>query len=559
MRDFVLIYLNGVRREIRGREALMMLADWLRKEAGLTGTKIVCAEGDCGSCTVLRAFPDLAAQPNFKVGANVGVQGGVKVVENVGGVRATHIAPLEFEAMNSCIVTVAQMDGSHIVTVEGMQCGDELSPAQVAMKQCHASQCGYCTPGFVMAISAMLEKHGDANGARTNVAGDSGGRANIASHGGAVAAQHIDAKMAANYLTGNLCRCTGYAPIVEAALTVRATEKHSVAGRYSNPAAIADALNTATKSLLIEHDGMKLFAPVSLREAVTFAAQNPGFKVLAAATDMGVQTNKGKPLPRVMLSLHLVNELYQAKQSRSGIVVGARVTLAQLRRLCETTAPELASFLNLFGSPQIKNVATLVGNIANASPIGDTLPFLLITDAVVHVASRPGGKGPIHKRKIKFTDLYVGYKKLALTPGEIITHVSSNATDSKELLRLYKVSQRKDMDISAISGAFSMTMTGRVKCSAVNTTTHAGARKTKSPPHVVSARIAYGGVAATPIRMPEIEAALVGDFTMEKAQAVAHMIASAITPLSDVRGSAAYRRVTAAKLFMRYASEVLHA
>ena len=558
MRDFVLIYLNGVRREIRGREALMMLADWLRKEAGLTGTKIVCAEGDCGSCTVLRAFPDLAAQPNFKVGANVGVQGGVKVVENVGGVRATHIAPLEFEAMNSCIVTVAQMDGSHIVTVEGMQCGDELSPAQVAMKQCHASQCGYCTPGFVMAISAMLEKHGDANGARTNVAGDSGGRANIASHGGAVAAQHIDAKMAANYLTGNLCRCTGYAPIVEAALTVRATEKHSVAGRYSNPAAIADALNTATKSLLIEHDGMKLFAPVSLREAVTFAAQNPGFKVLAAATDMGVQTNKGKPLPRVMLSLHLVNELYQAKQSRSGIVVGARVTLAQLRRLCETTAPELASFLNLFGSPQIKNVATLVGNIANASPIGDTLPFLLITDAVVHVASRPGGKGPIHKRKIKFTDLYVGYKKLALTPGEIITHVSFNATDSKELLRLYKVSQRKDMDISAISGAFSMTMTGRVKSSAVNTTTHAGARKTKSPPHVVSARIAYGGVAATPIRMPEIEAALVGDFTMEKAQAVAHMIASAITPLSDVRGSAAYRRVTAAKLFMRYASEVLN-
>ena len=565
MRDFVLIYLNGVRREIRGREALMMLADWLRKEASLTGTKIVCAEGDCGSCTVLRAFPDLAEHAHV----HVGVQGGVKVGANVGADHATRSAPLEFEAMNSCIVTVAQMDGSHIVTVEGMQCGDELSPAQVAMKQCHASQCGYCTPGFVMAISAMLEKHGDANGARINVASDNGARANIASdsgrrenvasHGGAIVAQQIDAKMAANYLTGNLCRCTGYAPIVEAALTVRATEKHSVAGRYSNPAAIADALNTATKSLLIEHDGMKLFAPVSLREAVTFAAQNPGFKVLAAATDMGVQTNKGKPLPRVMLSLHLVNELYEAKRTRTGLVVGARVTLAQLRRLCETTAPELASFLNLFGSPQIKNVATLVGNIANASPIGDTLPFLLIADAVVHVASRPGGKGPIHKRNIEFTDLYVGYKKLALTPGEIITHVSFNATDSKELLRLYKVSQRKDMDISAISGAFSMTMAGRVKSFAVNTTTHAGARKTKSPPHVVSARIAYGGVAATPIRMPEIEAALVGDFTMEKAQAVAHMIASAITPLSDVRGSAAYRRVTAAKLFMRYASEVLHA
>jgi xanthine dehydrogenase small subunit len=550
MRDFALIYLNGVRREIRGREALMMLGDWLRKEAGLTGTKIVCAEGDCGSCTVLRAFPDLAGQPNFKVGANVDVQGGVKVVENVGGVRATHIDPLEFEAMNSCIVTVAQMDGSHIVTVEGMQCGDELSPAQVAMKQCHASQCGYCTPGFVMAMSAMLEKHGDANAAR----------ANVASHDGAVAVQHIDAKMAANYLTGNLCRCTGYAPIVEAALTVRATEKHSVAGRYSDSAAIADALNTATKSLLIEHDGVKLFAPISLREAVTFAAENPSFKVVGAATDMGVQTNKGKPLPRALLSLHLIRDLYQAKQSRAGIVVGARVTLAQLRRLCETSAPELASFLNLFGSPQIKNVATLVGNIANASPIGDTLPFLLIADAVVHVASRPGGKGPIHKRNIEFTDLYVGYKKLALTPGEIITHVSFNATNSNELLRLYKVSQRKDMDISAISGAFSLTLAGRAKHSnSSNDLQSLAARKTKSPTRVVSARIAFGGVAATPIRMLEIEAALVGEFTMEKAQVVAHMIASAITPLSDVRGSAAYRRVTAAKLFMRYASEVLHA
>jgi xanthine dehydrogenase small subunit len=138
--------------------------------------------------------------------------------------------------------------------------------------------------------------------------------------------------------------------------------------------------------------------------------------------------------------------------------------------------------------------------------------------------------------------------------------VSFNATDSKELLRLYKVSQRKDMDISAISGAFSLTLAGRAKHSnSSNDLYSLAARKTKSPPRVVSARIAFGGVAATPIRMPEIEAALVGDFTMEKAQAVAHMIASAITPLSDVRGSAAYRRVTAAKLFMRYANEVLHA
>ncbi|NBY67447.1 MAG: hypothetical protein EBQ58_01085, partial [Betaproteobacteria bacterium] len=329
-------------------------------------------------------------------------------------------------------------------------------------------------------------------------------------------------------------------------------------GALLQPRGDWDALNTATKSLLIEHDGIKLFAPVSLREAVTFAAQNPGFKVVGAATDMGVQTNKGKPLPRALLSLHLIRDLYQAKQSRSGIVVGARVTLAQLRRLCETSAPELASFLNLFGSPQIKNVATLVGNIANASPIGDTLPFLLIADAVVHVASRPGGKGPIHKRKIEFTDLYVGYKKLALTPEEIITHVSFNATDSNELCGFIKFRSARTWTLAPSAARSHSRLLGAPNIPIPVTTCILAARKTKSPPRVVSARIAFGGVAATPIRMPEIEAALVGDFTMEKAQVVAHMIASAITPLSDVRGSAAYRRVTAAKLFMRYASEVLH-
>ena len=535
MRDFALLYINGVRREIRGREALLMLADWLRKEADMTGTKIVCAEGDCGSCTVLRAFANCATLTQAHTQAKVHVG-----VSSVDGQNATHVAPLDFEAMNSCIATVAQMDGSHIVTVEGMQCGQELSPAQVAMRQCHASQCGFCTPGFVMAISGMLEKHGGA--------GDAG----------------VDAKMAANYLTGNLCRCTGYTPIVQAALTVRATEKYSVAGRYSNAAAIADALAITKQPLLIEHDGVKLFAPTSLREALTFAAQNPGFRVLGAATDLGVQINKGKPLPRVVLSLHLLDELYQAKQTRAGIVMGARVTLAQVRRMCETTAPELAHFLNLFASPQIKNVATLVGNIANASPIGDTLPFLLIAGAVVHVASRPSGKGPIQKRKIDMCDLYVGYKKLALEPGEIITHVSFDATSSNEILRLYKVSQRKDMDISAISGAFSLTMAGREKHPAASdhkkTDTKPPIRtgQKQTTPRVVSARIALGGVAATPIRMPEVEAELLGDFTLEKAERVAQMITNSIVPLSDVRASAAYRRVTAGNMFRRYAKEVLH-
>ena len=495
MRDFALIHVNGVRREIRGRDALMMMADWLRREAGLPGTKIVCAEGDCGACTVLRAVPDPTSRFTSQA-------------------ISTTTELLRFEMMNSCIALVAQFDGAHIVTVEGMCCGDKLSPAQEAMRVCHGSQCGYCTPGFVMAMSEMLERH-----------------------------ERADARTAANYLTGNLCRCTGYSPILEAAVAVRASETHSVARRYSNCDAVAESLATTKQSVLVEHEGVKFFAPVTLREAVTFAANNPGSRVIAAATDLGVQVNKGSPLPRALLSLHLIDELSVAKVTRRGVSVGARVTLAQVRRMCESVAPEFARFLNLFASPQIKNVATLVGNIANASPIGDTLPFLLIAGGVVHIASRPGGRGPVCRRSIPMTELYVGYKRLALADGEIITHVTFDRTPPRELLRLYKVSQRKDLDISAISCAFSVTR---------NTSGRRGAT-----PEIASARIAFGGVAAMPMRLPEAEQALCGELTHERIEFVAHLIARTINPISDVRGSGTYRRVTAANLFRRFGNEAL--
>ncbi len=486
MRDFALIHLNGVRREIRGREALMMVGEWLRKEAGLPGTKVVCAEGDCGACTVLRAF----VPP---------------------GASATDT--LQFEMMNSCITTVAQMDGSHIVTVEGMQCGGELSPAQEAMRNCHASQCGYCTPGFVMAMSGMLERH-----------------------------DHADARTAANYLTGNLCRCTGYAPIIDAALTVRATERHSVARRYSNAQQVEETCATIKEPMCIEHDGVKIFAPTLLRHALTFAAANPGSTVLGAATDLGVQVNKGRPLPTALMSLHLVGELYESKVTRTQASFGARVTLAVVRRIAESVAAEFAQFLNLFASPQIKNVATLVGNVANASPIGDTLPFLLIAGGQVHLASRPGGKGAIRRRTVAMTELYVGYKKLAIEAGEIITHVTFDRTKPREYVRLYKVSKRRDLDISTVSGAFVVTL---------------GPKRRGAARSVSSARIAYGGIAATPIRLFDAESALCGEVTAERIESVAELIAKAITPISDARASAAYRRVTAAQLFRRFASEVL--
>lgn len=487
MRDHALLHVNGVAREVRGREAFMMLAEWLRQEIGLPGTKIVCAEGDCGACTVLRAFDPPGA--------------------------SSLEAP--FEAMNSCIAIVAQMDGAHLVTVEGMERDGVIAPAQEAMRRCHGSQCGFCTPGFVMALSGMIEQHAD---------------------------EPIDRRMAANHLTGNLCRCTGYEPILEAACSLPRSDAHRVEPRYGTLDRRTRARSAMQVGFEIEHDGLRFAAPVSLAEACAFAATHPGCRVVGAATDLGVPINKGRPMPEALLSLHLVPELHEARVEESRIEVGARVSLSRLRHLCADLAPEFARFLDLFASPQIKNVATLVGNIATGSPIGDTLPFLLVADGRVHVARRGSGEEGLQRRRIPMAELYRGYRQLSLEPGEIITHVSFERTASDRFLRLYKVSQRKDLDISTVSAAFSVRVDRSVRTGSVS---------------IAEARVAFGGVAATPIRLPAVEEAMVGTLDAARVEANARLVAESIRPLSDVRGTAAYRSVVAANLFRRFGQELL--
>jgi len=481
MRDYALIYLNGVRREIKGREALMMFAEWLRKEAGLTGTKIVCAEGDCGACTVLRAYP----KPKEK-------------------------APT-FHAMNSCISTVAQLDGSYLVTVEGIQRDEDLSPVQKAMRDCHGSQCGYCTPGFVMALTAAFEKY-----------------------------DQLDSKLASNYLTGNLCRCTGYQPIIEAAISAKANQEFSIQERYVKKDATEDLLSHQSKTIRIQGNETVFFAPTSIEEALKFVGDHSEVRVLGAATDLGVQINKGKPLPKILLSLHLIRELYEIKSEKKGLTLGARVTLSEMRKAVETTNPEFSRFLDLFASPQIKNVATLVGNVANASPIGDTLPFLLVSDGKVHLASFDSKTNKIARREVPLSDFYLGYKKLALKSNELITHISFSA--QKEMVKLYKVSSRKDLDISTVSAAFFMKLKEE------------GSQKT-----VEEIRIALGGVAATPIRVFDAEKEMIGqEISKEFFEKGANLLASQIKPLSDLRGSQAYRKVLVKNLFRKLGEEMLH-
>ncbi len=483
-RDHTVLYVNGIRQEIFGDDNFLMLANWLRRERDLTGTKIVCAEGDCGACTIQQAFP-----------AEAGVDG--------------------FQAVNSCIKLVCQMDGASIVTIEGIQNGEKLSPVQESMKSCHGSQCGYCTPGFVMAMSGVLENK-----------------------------KALTAKEAMNCLTGNLCRCTGYQPIIDAALTAKYSDKHSLKERYLTKE-ISTALKKSVKyGLLLKSANRDFYAPVTLNEALQFLNKNKSknIRIISSSTDLGVQYNKGKPIPDVLLSLHLIPELQKITRNSQRVIVGARVSLTTVRDAIEATHPEFAGLLNIFASPQIKNTATLVGNVANASPIGDTPPFLMVANGIIHTASLKGTT--VVRRKIPIKSFYRGYKTLALNANELITHVSFAMPAKDEMTRLYKVSSRKDLDISTVCGAFTL----RLKA----------AKKANDLPTIADARIALGGVAATTIRCPETEDLLAGKpLTSETFHEAGIQLTQSIKPLDDLRGTAAYRQVLTKNMFERFGSEVI--
>jgi xanthine dehydrogenase small subunit len=477
-RDFALLYINGKRHEVRGDAAGLMLADYLRYEAGLTGTKIVCAEGDCGACSVLRWFP----YPTKKN------------------------QPAPFEAINSCIATVAQLDGSSLVTVEGCGTPAAMNPVQSAMVKCHGSQCGFCTPGFVVALTGLAE--------RRCAEQDRG---------------PIPQKTAQNYLTGNLCRCTGYRPILDAAAAIDLTKYQSLAETCLTPK-IKKELTAAVKvPVEIRTEDFHFFAPVTVKAASQFRAKQPGALIMGAATDLGVLSNKNKLKLAQLLSLHLVAELYESGPVRGAKAnrfrVGARVTLSTLRRDLEKRAPEIARFLDLFASPQIKNAATLVGNVANASPIGDTPPFLLSTNAVLTIY---GAK----KRTLPLHEFYLGYRKTALKKGEWIGAIEFDLPSATDTFALYKNSQRKDLDISCVSGAFRLERKGNA---------------------LAEVRLAMGGVAATPVRLIKTEAYLRGkELSASVIEQAAVVAQGEIKPLSDLRGSSAYRRIVAEGLLLNF-------
>lgn len=347
------------------------------------------------------------------------------------------------------------------------------------------------------------------------------------------AAKPIAPQEAKNALTGNLCRCTGYQPIIDAAMAIRPSACIPLKKRYFTTRQGDDLKRARSKAVDLEGEEFAFYAPRTLREASAYLRRNPDARILSAGTDLGVLHNKRKRRLTRALSLHLVPGIADVRLRGARVYVGAGASLTDLRRFVKGKVPELARFLDIFASPQIKNVATLVGNVANASPIGDTPPFLLVAGARVHAF---GSKG---RREIPIEKFFAGYRKTALRKDEVIAAIDFEIPSKAETLGLYKVSQRKDLDISAVSAAFRIEWKGT------------GSRRT-----IRSARLAMGGVAATPLRLFGTEQALEGEepsvATLERAIGV---LETEIAPVSDLRGSAAFRRVLAENLLRRFFEE----
>lgn len=498
MRSESTFYLNGELHRVAASESALMLSDYLRYKKGLTGTKVVCAEGDCGACTVLRIAPQGKG----------------------------------YLPVNSCIMRVAQLDGSSLISVDALS-GKEntLTEVQSALVAAHASQCGFCTPGFVMALTGLAEERITRQDTKAETEKLTKSKVEKLTE---PKVEKFTAAEVKNSLTGNLCRCTGYSSIIEAGLKMNLSKHESLQKRFYSPAQGKELKKLSTQALRIEDENFLFFAPTKLKDAATFLAKHKNAKILAAGTDLGVVYNKGRSNYSHFLSLHLLKELYAVKLISKGakISAGACSTLSELRSALKDKIPEFASFLDRFASPQIKNVATLVGNLANASPIAETPPFLIATNANIEVV------GPKGKRSVSIHDFFLGYRKTALKSGDFISSVTFDIPSKKESLRLYKVSQRLDLDISAVNAAFRIEWMD--------------AKKNK----IKDLRLAMGGVAAIPLRLLRTEALLKGQSLNEAlVKKAVDTLQKEITPLSDLRGSAAFRRLVAQNCFLKFIRE----
>jgi len=454
--------LNGEPHAAGGVSPTMTVLDWLRLKARLTGTKEGCAEGDCGACTIVL------------------------------GRKAS--GELQYQAVNSCLMMLPQIAGCAVLTVDGLAALDgTLHPVQQALVDADATQCGFCTPGFVMAMFAF--HHGGEGAEDTSI--------------------H-------EALAGNLCRCTGYRSIVDACRRIASGPNDRFASRA---AATADALHTLPACTDYRHDGQIFLSPRSLAELHAARAAHPDALLLAGGTDLGLRVSKDREAFPIVISTAEVGELGQIATDAQALTIGGAVTYSQALPYFDKHFPSFGMLVRRIGSRQIRNLGTIAGNLATASPIGDTLPCLIALDASVSLASRAG------ERTMPVEAFITGYRKTALAPGEVIAAIRIPLLAADHRFAAYKLSKRFDQDISTVVAAFRLALTDD---------------------KVREVRAAYGGMAARAMRALNLEAALTGrEWTQENLADIDAALGRDFTPMSDHRGGAAYRLRAAAGLVRR--------
>jgi xanthine dehydrogenase small subunit len=465
--------LDGEIRVVSGVAPTTTVLQYLRETLRRCGTKEGCAEGDCGACTVV-------------LGELIGDE-------------------VRFRAINACIQFVPTLDGKALFTVESLkrECGGELHPVQRAMVECHGSQCGFCTPGFVMSLYALYRTERTPSEAGIRQA-----------------------------LCGNLCRCTGYRPILAAGR--RMYEYEAVSGTREAQAALSKQLRAirVDREKRLEHAGSTYVAPSTLAELKRALAARPRATVLAGGTDVGLWvTKKLQDLP-ALVYVGNVAELRQVRATATHLEIGAAVSLTDAFAALGEEYPELAEIARRFASPPICNAGTLGGNVANGSPIGDSMPALICLGASVVLASAAG------TRTLALEDLYLDYMKKDLRPGEFVAAVRVPRAKRGRVFRSYKIAKRFDQDISAVCAAFCVDLVdGRVG----------------------GARICFGGMAATPRRAKAAEQALAGaEWNASGVARAVQALAKDFKPLTDMRASRDYRLQVAGNLLRRLHAEAMH-
>ncbi|MFK0273846.1 xanthine dehydrogenase small subunit [Ensifer sp. NPDC090286] len=445
------------------------LLDYLRLERRLTGTKEGCAEGDCGACTVL-------------VGRLAG-------------------GTLVYESVNACIRFLGSLHATHVVTVEHLAGQDgALHPVQQAMVDFHGSQCGFCTPGFVMSLYGLW------------LANDDPSRADIE-----------------KALQGNLCRCTGYEPIVraaEAAAEARPSEIFDPITRERQTIIARLKMLAPAETITVRQGENCLIVPADGDGLAQALANNPGATVVAGSTDVGLWVTKQMRPINPVIFINGIAELQGIEEAEAGLTIGAGVSYTMAYAALTKAFPALGPLINRIGGEQIRNMGTIGGNIANGSPIGDSPPPLIVLGATVTLRSKGG------RRTLPLEEFFIAYGKQDRQPGEFVESIFVPRLPEGDLFAAYKISKRRDEDISALLGAFRLSVEDGV---------------------VRAARIAFGGMAATPKRATNVEATLIGKpWTEETVRNAQTAFDADYQPLTDWRATSDYRMLAAKNLLMRF-------